>query len=134
MATSAHLPVPDNDTAPFWAACRERRLLLRRCRSCDCVSFYPRPFCPQCWSDDVAWIDASGRATLYTWSVVHRNDIPPFRERLPYVAAIVELAEGPRMMSNIVGIDPGSLTVGMPLAVVFHDETDDITLPLFGPE
>src|SRR5690606_8098899 len=120
-------------TQPFWNACRERRLLLRHCRSCGAITFYPRAFCPNCWSDDVEWVDASGRATLYTWSVVHRNDLPPFNERVPYVAAVVDLEEGPRMMTNVVDADHESLRVGMDLVVTFRAEADGIVLPFFRP-
>lgn len=128
-----HLPVVDVETAAFWDACREHRLLLRHCNACGTTSFYPRPFCPACWSDDVGWVEASGRATLYTWSVVHRNDLPPFDERVPYVAAIVELDEGPRMMTNVVDVAHDHLRIGMPLEVVFRDEADDIVIPVFRP-
>lgn len=128
-----HLPIVNVETAEFWDACRAHRLLLRRCNACGTTSFYPRPFCPACWSDDVGWVDASGRATLYTWSVVHRNDLPPFDERVPYVAAIVDLAEGPRMMTNVVDVAHDDLRIGMPLEVVFRDEADDIVIPVFRP-
>ena len=79
------------------------------------------------------WEQASGRATLYTWSVVHQNDLPPFGERVPYVAAIVDLEEGPRMMTNVVDCDFDALAVGMALEVTFREETDEITVPLFRP-
>ncbi|CAL9486812.1 Zn-ribbon domain-containing OB-fold protein [Streptomyces sp. enrichment culture] len=96
--------VPESDafTRTYWSAAAEGRLLIRRCRACGRAHHYPREFCPHCWSEDVAWETASGRATLYTWSVVHRNDLPPFTDRTPYVAAVVDLAEGPRMMTEIV--------------------------------
>ena len=127
----AHLPLIDNETQPFWDACREHKLLLRHCLACGATTFYPRAFCPVCWSDDVEWVEASGRARLYTWSVVHRNDLPPFDERVPYVAAIVELEEGPRMMTNIVDVEHDQLRVGMELVVTFRAEADDVVLPLF---
>ena len=127
------LPTPDPDTQEFWDAARDGRLLIRRCSACGRPHFYPRPFCPYCWSDDVAWEQASGRATLYTWSVVHVNDLPPFPERVPYVAAIVDLDEGPRMMTNVVDCEFDDLAVGMALEVTFREETDDITLPVFRP-
>ena len=127
------LPTPDPDPQEFWDAARDRRLLIRRCSACARPHFYPRPFCPHCWSEDVVWEQASGRATLYTWSVVHVNDLPPFPERVPYVAAVVDLDEGPRMMTNIVDCDFEELEVGMALEVTFRQETDDITLPLFRP-
>jgi len=127
------LPTPELDTRPYWDAARDGRLLLRRCRACSEAHFYPRPFCPKCWSDDVEWIDASGRATLYTWSVVHQNDLPPFPSRVPYVAAIVDLEEGPRMMTNVIDCEFDDLSVGMALEVTFRPETDDITVPVFRP-
>ncbi|WP_042376816.1 Zn-ribbon domain-containing OB-fold protein [Streptacidiphilus melanogenes] len=113
------LPEPDAFTQPYWDAAAEGRLLLRRCRACGAAHHYPRGFCPRCWSEDVSWEQASGRATLYTWSVVHANDLPPFRDRLPYVAAVVELAEGPRMMTTVVDCDPTLLQVDMELYADF---------------
>lgn len=108
------LPEPDAFTRTYWDAAAEGRLLIRRCGDCGRAHHYPREFCPHCWSEDVTWEPASGRATLYTWSVVHRNDLPPFPDRVPYVAAVVELAEGPRMMTEIVGEGepPGPLASG----------------------
>ena len=127
------LPAPDPETQPFWDAARAGTLLIRRCGDCGRFHFYPRPFCPFCWSERVEWEQASGRATLYTWSVVHQNDLPPFGERVPYVAAIVDLEEGPRMMTNVVDCEFDALAVGMALEVTFREETDEITVPLFRP-
>jgi uncharacterized protein len=127
------LPTPDQETQPFWDATQQGELLLQQCAACEHAYFYPRPFCPRCWSEDVSWLPASGRGSVYTWSVVHRNDLPPFPGRVPYVAAIVELEEGPRMMTNVVGCDLDALRVGMPVEVTFEEETDDITLPRFRP-
>ncbi len=127
------LPTIEDDTRPFWDAAADRRFLLRRCNSCSAVHHYPRPFCPSCWSDDVAWIEASGQATLYTWSTVHMNDLPPFAERLPYIAAVVELAEGPRVMTNLVDCDDTELTIGMALEVRYRALDDTITAPVFAP-
>ena len=127
------LPQPDLETQPFWDATREGRLLIKHCNACGEYHFYPRPFCPKCWSDDVEWVEASGRATLYTWSVVHRNDLPPFGERVPYVAAVVDLAEGPRMMTNVVDCEFDALAVGMDLEAVFHPISDDVTIVQFRP-
>ncbi|MER5964409.1 Zn-ribbon domain-containing OB-fold protein [Streptomyces sp. NPDC002057] len=139
---------PDIDafTRPYWDAAADGHLLLRRCAACDRVHHYPREFCPHCWSEDVGWERASGRATLYTWSVVHRNDLPPFGERVPYVAAVVDLAEGPRMMTEVVGVDLGAdgvgrgegdagggdLRIGMELEVAFRRD-GDVTVPVFRP-
>ncbi|MGZ4675715.1 MAG: Zn-ribbon domain-containing OB-fold protein [Acidimicrobiia bacterium] len=127
------LPQPDLETQPFWDAAKEGRLLIKQCNSCRAYHFYPRPFCPTCWSDDVEWVEASGAATLYTWSVVRRNDLPPFPDRVPYVAAIVDLAEGPRMMTNVVDCDFDDLAVGMSLEAVFHPTSDEVTIVQFRP-
>ncbi|MGA5896605.1 Zn-ribbon domain-containing OB-fold protein [Streptomyces venetus] len=113
------LPEPDAFTRAYWDAAAGGRLLIRRCRSCGRAHHYPREFCPHCWSEDVGWEPASGRATLYTWSVVHRNDLPPFTDRTPYVAAVVDLAEGPRMMTEVVGA--GELSAGAELEVTFRE-------------
>ncbi|MGW9174680.1 Zn-ribbon domain-containing OB-fold protein [Streptomyces decoyicus] len=123
-AARCDLPEVDAFTRPYWDAAAEGRLLLRRCRGegCGVAHHYPREFCPYCWSEDVVWEPAAGRATLYTWSVVHRNDLPPFGERVPYVAAVVDLAEGPRMMTEITDCPEPELRIGMPLAVHFRRE------------
>ena len=81
----------------------------------------------------MSWEEASGRATLYTWSVVYQNDLPPFGERVPYVAAVVDLEEGPRMMTNVVDCAFEQLRVGMSLEVTFRVETEEISLPVFRP-
>jgi uncharacterized protein len=127
------LPSPDEETQPFWDGCREGRFLLRHCNACNHDHYYPRPFCPLCWSDDVTWKEASGRGTLYTYSVVHVNDLPPFNERVPYVAAIVELDEGPRVMTNVEGVPFEALQCGMAVTVEFKAISDDISIPVFRP-
>jgi hypothetical protein len=127
------LPTIDDDTRPFWQAARERRFLIARCRACGEAHHYPRPFCPRCWSDDVVWEEASGRATLYTYSTVFMNDLPPFKERLPYVAAMVDLDEGPRVMTNVIDCDPADLSIGMDLQVDFRELTEEISVPVFRP-
>ncbi|MFG2574587.1 Zn-ribbon domain-containing OB-fold protein [Streptomyces sp. NPDC048481] len=113
------VPEADAFTRTYWEAAAGGRLLIRRCGACARAHHYPREFCPHCWSEDVAWEDASGLATLYTWSVVHRNDLPPFGERTPYVAAVVDLAEGPRMSTELVG--DAEPRMGMALTVAFRD-------------
>ncbi len=127
------LPTPDLETQPFWDGTREDKLLIRRCLDCGKTHFYPRPFCPACWSTNVEWMEASGAATLYTWSIVHRNDLPPFGDRVPYVAAVVELGEGPRMLTNIVDCEFDALEVGMALRVTYQPISDDVTIPVFVP-
>lgn len=122
--TAQRFDLPDIDafTRPYWEAAADGRLLIRRCAACGTAHHYPREFCPSCWSEDVAWEQASGRATLYTWSVVHLNDLPPFGTRVPYVAAVVDLAEGPRMMTEVVDCEASALRIGMDLHVRFRTE------------
>lgn len=137
------LPEIDDFTRPYWDAAAQGRLLLRRCGACGKAHHYPREFCPACWAgeDRVAWETASGRAVLYTWSVIHRNDLPPFGQRVPYVAAVVDLAEGPRMMTEVVGVEVGvevgaegaGLRVGMDLEVTFREAAEGIWVAVFTP-
>lgn len=127
------LPTPEGDTIEWWEAARDGRLLIRRCEDCGVFSYYPRPFCPSCWSERVVWHQASGEATLYSWSVIYSNDQPPFKERVPYVAAVVDLAEGPRMMTNVVDCEFDDLRVDMALRVKFQPISDDFTIPVFAP-
>ena len=127
--STARYDIPDIDpfTRTYWDAAADGRLLVRRCRACGRAHHYPREFCPYCWSEQVDWEEASGRATLYTWSTVHRNDLPPFAGRTPYVAAVVDLAEGPRMMTQIVDCAEAELAAGMRLRVLYRDGK-----PVFG--
>ena len=127
---SMHQPSPDAETVPYWDAAREHRLLIKRCTACGQPHWYPRPFCPHCWSEAVEWEEASGNATLYTWSVVRRNDLPPFGERVPYITAVVDLDEGPRMLSNLVDIDEADVRIGMRLEVRWQEDGDYV-LPVF---
>ncbi|HEY5014594.1 MAG TPA: Zn-ribbon domain-containing OB-fold protein [Acidimicrobiia bacterium] len=127
------LPTPDAETQPFWDAAREGRFMVRHCLECGEHHFYPRPFCPKCWSERVEWVEASGRAVLYTYSVVVTNDLPPFNERVPYVAAVVDLEEGPRVMTNVVDCEFDALRVGMAVEVDYRAISDDITIPVFKP-
>jgi uncharacterized OB-fold protein len=131
------IPIIDSASAPYWDAARQGRLLIAECGACGKVHHYPRPFCPHCWSDEVQPVQASGTGTLYTYSTVYANDLPPFRDRLPYVAAIVELAEGPRVMTTIEGAAPDRLRVGMAVTASFRpvdaDDPESPYLTVFTP-
>ena len=127
------LPLIENENEPFWTAIDEKRLLVGRCGACGQSHYYPRPHCPHCWSDDVEWVDAVGRATLYTWSVVYTNDLPPWPSRVPYIAAVVELEEGPRMMTHIIGAEGSDLAIGMALELDFVDLDDELSIAVFRP-
>jgi uncharacterized protein len=123
--TETQLPNPAPYISPevkeFWDATAEGRLTIPKCDDCGLYVWYPRPFCPACGSTNVTWTDVSGKGTVYTFTIVHRSGVPGFRDAMPYVIAYVELEEGPRVMTNIVGIEPDQITVGMPVSVVFSD-------------
>ncbi len=127
------LPTPEAETQPFWDGASAGVLVIKVCKACGKHHFYPRPFCPHCWDTNVEWVEASGRATLYTFSIVRRNDLPPFPDRVPYVAAVVDLEEGPRMMTNVVECDLERLEIGMQLETVFQAISDEITIVQFRP-
>ncbi len=131
---SGPLPVPTPETRPFWEASRRHELVVQRCRACGRHFFYPRAACPHCLSGDLEWQPVSGRGTVHTFTVVHRGQ-RNFPLPTPYVIAIVELAEGPRLMTNLVGIeaDPAKIRIGLPVEVVFEDVTAEIALPRFRP-
>jgi uncharacterized OB-fold protein len=125
------LPIPDVETASFWSALRDRRLLVKKCSACESFHFYPRVLCPHCHSDRVDWVEASGRGEIYTYTVARRPAGPSFKNDVPYVVALVKLDEGPRMMTNIVCDDPDAVRIGKRVVVDFCPVTDEITLPKF---
>ena len=128
------VPKPTPETAEFWAGARRGELRIQRCRACGNAYFYPRPICPRCNSTDVEWFTASGRGRLYSYVINHRAP-PNFRDYAPYVIAVVELDEGPRMMTNIVGVEPKpeNLPIDLPVEVTFERLNDEISVPLFQP-
>lgn len=132
-AANKFVPQPTPETEPFWQGCAEGELRLQRCLQCQEFFFPPRSLCPRCWSDEVAWETVSGRGTLHSYIINHRP-APGFEEDGPYAIAVVQLEEGPRMMSNIVEVEntPENLVVDMPLEVTF-EKRGDVMLPQFRP-
>lgn len=124
------LPTIDPGTEPYWNALREGRLLLKACRACGKPHFYPREICPHCHSADLEWREASGDGEIYSFTVAHRPAGPAFAADAPYVIAIVELAEGPRMMSWILD-DPDLVSIGRKVRMTPKSVSEDITLPMF---
>lgn len=125
------LPQPDAVSAPFWEATTRDELLVQRCPACGAHQFYPRPFCTTCGGTP-EWVVASGRGTVHTFTVVRQNRTPPFDAMGAYPVAVVELDEGVRMMTNLVGVDPDDVHVGMPVEVHFV-AAEDLKLPFFRP-
>ena len=137
MSTQARsLPAPapavNPETSEFWAATADGRLLLKRCLDCGSVIWYPRAICPECSSLATEWVAASGLGRVYSYTVNHRGE-GAYADAVPYVLAYVELDEGPRIMTNIVGADDADLAVGLPVEVVFHDTGEGSALPRFRP-
>jgi uncharacterized OB-fold protein len=124
------LPVPDGDTKPYWDAAKEHRLIIQRCHDCTRAIFYPRSVCPFCMADHIDWIEASGHGTIYSYTIVHRAP-PQFADGVPYVVALIDLAEGVRLMSNVVDCAPTDVRIGAAVEVTFDDVTPEITLPKF---
>jgi uncharacterized OB-fold protein len=134
MGEDWYLPLIDAESGPFWAAAREGRLLIMHCRACDRPYFYARRYCPRCWSDETEWREAAGRGRVYSYSVVHQNPAPPFRDWCPYAVLVVELDEGVRMMANWDRASPlDALAVGVPVRVTFEAVTAEVSLPRFRP-
>lgn len=135
--TSDHLrpqvgPVPhasSHVSRPFWEGCRSHELRYQRCAACGLANFPPTEQCRQCLSQDVAWQRGSGRGEIYSWTVVYRPVTPEFEP--PYAPAIVTLHEGYQMLTNVVGVPPEDLAVGLPVRVQFHPTGPDVTLPYF---
>ena len=128
-------PLPNmNDavTAPYWLAAKEHRLVVPRCDACAHTFFYPRAFCPACWSARISMVPASGRGTVFSFTWVH---VPFFddtwKDDVPYCVAWIELDEGVRLVSAIVDAEPGEVAIGDAVTVCFDDVTDDVTLPKF---
>ena len=133
MELDRPLPSPITPEAkPFWDGLRERKLLLPRCQACGHAFFYPRVLCPRCHARDIGWIQASGRGKLHAFEIAYQAFHKAWKIKPPYVLAMVELAEGPRLMTNVVGCEPEGVHVGMPVQVTF-DHHDDVWLPLFEP-
>ncbi|NOZ50340.1 MAG: Zn-ribbon domain-containing OB-fold protein [Chloroflexi bacterium] len=128
------LPPTDPWTEPYWTAARQGKLLIQRCKTCHHYVFYPRLVCPHCGADALAWVEATGKGVIYTYSVVTNNPPSAFMADLPFVIAVVQLAEGVRMMANIVDCDSAALHCDMPVEVTFEARSDEITLPQFRPQ
>lgn len=127
------IPVPSEETQPFWQAASRGELMLQRCSGCGASRFPPGIICPECSSLEFEWKAVSGRGKIWSFVIFHRAYHPAFKGDLPYAVAYVELDEGPRLLSNIEGIDPGQIRCDMPVEVFFEDIGGDMRLPKFRP-
>lgn len=125
------LPTLTDENRPFWAACREGRLSLQRCGGCGHLRYPINAFCPRCLDDAYNWHDVSGRGSVFSYVVFHQAYHPGFKAALPYNVALVQLDEGPRMYSNVVGTQNEQVKVGDRVEVTFEPVTPEISIPRF---
>jgi len=127
------LPVPTKWSAPFWEGTKQGKLLLKTCDKCGNIDHPPYLYCTSCSAEEATWVEASGRAVLAAYTINMYAVPVPFIEDLPYVLGFVDLAEGPRMISNVVNCDHSDLHIGMELEAVFHQTEGGIVLPKWQP-
>jgi uncharacterized OB-fold protein len=126
-------PAADWETRAYWEGCGRHQLVLQRCQSCGTVQHRPRAMCVSCFADDIVHFVASGRGTVHTFSIIEQNQAPPFRDACPYVLAYVELEEGPRVMTNIVGCEASEVSIGQSVVVDYQDRDEGFAVPRFRP-
>jgi hypothetical protein len=135
--TDAPRPLPSlrkEIDATFWRAASEERLLIQQCGDCGGKQFVPRSWCSYCGADEVEWIESAGDGEVYSFTVIRRAPAyPAFEEEIPYVVAYVELDEGVRVCTNVVGCEPEDVEIGTPVSVTFDHVSDDVALPKFEP-
>jgi len=127
------LPELTAEMAPFWEAARRHELVAQRCRGCGAHRWPARDLCSRCLSREAEWVAVAGRGVLFSYAVMHQVYHPWFADQVPYAIAVVELAEGVRLVSNLVDCPLDRIRIGMPVEVVFEDVTAEVTLPKFRP-
>jgi len=127
------IPIPSAEAQPYWDGLRDGKLLMPRCDGCGKYWFPPALLCPHCNATKWTWTSASGRGRIFSFVVYHRVYHPGFADEVPYAVAVIELDEGPRMISNVIGIAPDKLACDMRVEVVYQPITETITLPKFKP-
>lgn len=127
------VPKPDALTEPYWRGARDGKLLLQTCRECGHAWHPPTPICPACQAKNYEWRPASGRGTVYSFTVVHHAAHVAVEKAVPYLVALVTLEDGPRVVSGILNCDADSVRVGMPVTLTFQEISPGIVLPQFMP-
>ncbi len=127
---SASMFQQDSDSRPYWQGLTQGELRIQRCATCSKAVFYPRSICPHCYANHLVWVVASGKGTVYSYTVAHQG-FGPFAADVPFVVAIVELEEGVRMMSRIIDAPRERIVVGAEVRVTFEAVGEDLTLPYF---
>jgi len=127
------LPQVSPDMAPFFEAARRHELVVQRCAGCGALRFPARPICSRCLGREAIWVPASGRGTVFSFAVMHQASHPGFAADVPYAVVVIELEEGPRVLSNLIGCAVGDIHIGLPVEVAFEELTPEVTLPKFRP-
>jgi uncharacterized OB-fold protein len=127
------IPIPTDETAEFWLGCSRRQLRIQRCNDCHQFQFPPQNFCRHCSGAKLAWTAASGRGKVLSRTIVHWSPNPAYAAESPYSLALIQLEEGPRMLSNLIGCPPDPIQIGMPVKVDFEQCGPEIMLPKFRP-
>ncbi len=135
MSRDIRHPKPgiDWETRAWWEGAGRGEIVLQRCRGCGEIQHRPRALCVSCLTGQIEHFVASGRGTVHTYTVTHQNHAPGFREALPYVLAWVELEEGVRILSNVVGCSPDRVEIGMPVRADFTEPEGGVAIPRFRP-
>jgi len=132
-AAKKPVPRPSPESAHYWKAAREHRLEIQRCDACGQFWFPPSQSCPHCLASNFTWTPVSGRGKVFSFVTYHRVYHPAFAKEVPYVVALVELDEGPRLLTNIVGLLPEQVVCDMPVQVTFDDYDEGVAVPKFTP-
>lgn len=125
------VPVPDQETQPFWDGCREGKLMLQRCGTCGGFRYPPRPSCPHCTTPGGEWVATSGRGRIYSWMIVHHPVHADQKAKVPYNVVMVELEEGPHIVSELIGVEFDEIRADLEVSVVFEQLSPTISLPKF---
>jgi len=128
-------PVPaiTPEMVPFFEAAKRHQLVVQRCTQCGTHRFPAREICSTCLSRASEWVPVSGAGEVFSYNVMHQVYHPGFADEVPYAVVVIKLTEGAKMNSNLVGVSPDRIRIGMPVRVIFEDITDDVTLPKFAP-
>ena len=132
-AAIKQFPRPTPETEAYWQGCRNHELLLQRCTQCNKFQCDPRSMCANCASENLEWVKASGQGKVLTFTIGRHPVSEAYAADVPYVVALIQLDEGPTMMSNVVQCDPETLQIGNPVQVVFEDWSEEISIPQFRP-
>ncbi len=127
------LPIINQENGKYWEYCKNHELHMQKCAGCGYIRFPPSPLCPKCHSMDFEWVKLSGRGKVYSFIIYRTAFHPAFQDDIPYVVAIVQLDEGPRMESNILGCKVEDVRIDMPVEVFFDDVSDKVSVPKFRP-